>query len=65
MGRLHAQTVCNVLVPRLVIFIRKCLALVLLKALPQGGFDGSKFYGPYNGLLNDMSLKGEDFMVVP
>ena len=34
-------------------------------ALPQGEFDESKFYGPYNGLLNDMFLKSEDFMVVP
>ena len=34
-------------------------------ALPRGEFDVSKFYGPYNGLLNDIFLKREDFMVVP
>ncbi|RPB23975.1 hypothetical protein L211DRAFT_849141 [Terfezia boudieri ATCC MYA-4762] len=34
-------------------------------ALPQGEFDESKFYGPYNGLLNDLFSKAEDFMVVP
>jgi len=34
-------------------------------ALPQGEFDESKLYGPYNGLLNVILLKREDFMVVP
>ena len=42
-------------------YTRKQFAL----ALPQGEFDESKFYGPYNGLLNDLFLKREDFMVVP
>ena len=34
-------------------------------ALPQGEYDESEYYGPYNGLLNDLFPKNEHYMVVP
>lgn len=34
-------------------------------ALPEGEYDESEYYGPYNSLLNDLFLKEEHYMVVP
>jgi hypothetical protein len=34
-------------------------------ALPQGEYDESEYYGPYNGLLNDLFPKDEYYMIVP
>lgn len=36
-----------------------------MSALPHGEYDGSEYYGPYNGLLNDLFPKQEHYMVVP
>ncbi|RPB00819.1 hypothetical protein L873DRAFT_1678987 [Choiromyces venosus 120613-1] len=36
-----------------------------MSALPHGEFDESGYYGPYNGLLNDLFPKQEHYMVVP
>lgn len=35
------------------------------RAVPEGENDESKFYGPYNVLLNYLFPAGEEYMVVP
>lgn len=35
------------------------------KAVPRSEYDGSKFYGPYNALLNYLFPSDEEYMIVP